>query len=50
MTVNEYRKKKPNCKYCKHHIDFDYCQAKEKCLFFNKAKKCKLYQVKEYER
>ena len=48
MTVKEYREKNRKCVYCIHYIDFDYCHAKEKVLFFNKAKRCKLYQAKEY--
>ena len=46
MKVIEYRKKHPNCKYCNHYIDFNYCLAKEKCLFFNEAKKCPMYLAK----
>ena len=50
MKVLEYREKHPNCKYCKYCFDielgFYYCKAKEKYLFFNKAKNCEVYQAR----
>lgn len=54
MTVKEYREKMPNCKYCKYSFDVAlgvyYCNAKEKYIVFNKAKKCEVYQAKECEK
>ncbi len=50
MTVKEYREKHPNCRYCKYSFDcamgIYYCEAKEKQIFFNKAKKCEVYQAR----
>jgi hypothetical protein len=51
MTVKEYREKEPNCRYCKYscylELGFYMCNAKEKFLLSNKAKKCEVYQAKE---
>ena len=49
MTVYEYREKNPNCRYCKYGKEVDlayYCEAKQKFVFFNKAKKCEVYQAR----
>lgn len=52
MTVKEYRENHPHCKFCKHANEglyTLYCYAKEKGIVFNKAKKCTLYEIKEYK-
>lgn len=42
--VLEYRKKYPNCKFCNHRDPYhNYCTAKCKRIFLNKAKKCSIY-------
>lgn len=49
MTVYEYREKNPNCRYCKYGKEVDlayYCEAKQKFVFLNKAKKCEVYQAR----
>lgn len=52
MTVKEYREKNPNCKYCRHGLDYDYvCEATGKfCGFFQRivASTCPLYEPKPY--
>lgn len=49
MTVNEYRKEKPNCKYCEYckfdYFGFLYCRAKYKHILKNYAKKCPIYKM-----
>lgn len=53
MTVKEYREKHRKCEYCRHS-EFGlynyYCHAKEKTLLINHAKRCPLYDAKDYER
>ena len=50
MTVEEYREKHPNCRYCKYSFDVAlfsyYCNAKEKYIVLNEAKKCEIYKAK----
>jgi hypothetical protein len=44
MTVLEYRKNHPNCKFCNHkHFKRNFCIAKAKHVFINEAKKCPIY-------
>lgn len=44
MTVTEYRKKYPNCDYCKYHFPaFDFCSATRKRMSKRTAKKCPCY-------
>ena len=53
MTVKEYREKHRKCAYCRHSqfgLYNYYCHAKEKDLLINHAKRCPLYDAKDYER
>ena len=46
MTLYEYRKQYPKCKYCKYSSVIElviYCEAKCK-LVFGEATKCPLYE------
>lgn len=57
MTVDEYRKKHPHCYFCKHSKEMlpketfpsYHCCAKEKEILFNTAKRCPLYETREYK-
>lgn len=52
MTVLEYRTAKPNCKYCDCRRNGNFfahrCEAKNKELIFNEAKKCPIYRPKAW--
>ena len=55
MTVNEYREKNPDCRYCKHGSirivdDLCMCKAKIKDIFFTRfsAKRCKIYEPVDF--
>ncbi len=55
MTVKEYREKHRKCVYCRHSEIMVlgggvYCFAKEKHNPFNRARKCPLYEVKEWSK
>lgn len=50
MTVNEYRKKHPDCTYCHHRIPpFDTCVAVNKRMNKRRAKKCPCYIPEEWK-
>lgn len=49
MTVTEYRKKNPDCEYCKHRIPpFSTCKATNKRMSKRQAKKCPCYEAEEW--
>lgn len=50
MTVTEYRKKYPNCEYCKHKLSgFIYtCSATGQKLSKRTAKKCPCYEAETW--
>lgn len=49
MTVYEYRKKHPDCRYCKHRMPtFDDCYALNKRMSKRTAKKCPCYVPEEW--
>ena len=49
MTVDEYRKKHPNCEYCNHRIPpFEFCLATNKRMGKLRAQKCPCYVPKKW--
>ena len=49
MTVTEYRKKHPNCRYCEHESHwFGRCRATLKRMTKRTAKKCPCYKAKQW--
>ena len=52
MTVTEYRRKYPDCKYCQNRLPgFEICNATNKSIIFNKrtAKKCPCYVPEKWK-
>lgn len=51
MTVNEYRQKHPNCKYCIHNCYYgfsDRCVATNKIVLRWTAKWCPCYKARNF--
>lgn len=49
MTVDEYRKKHPNCEYCDNKISpFERCIATDKRMSKRTAKKCPCFVPKKW--
>ena len=49
MTVDEYRKKYPNCNYCVHRVPgLCTCLATEKKMSEKTAKSCPCYIAKKW--
>lgn len=50
MTVTEYRKEHPDCRYCRHSSAsiFDTCFATNKRKSKRQAKKCPCYDAEEW--
>ena len=50
MTVTEYRRKYPDCEYCRHRTPpFNTCLAINKRISKRQAKKCPCYEPEKWQ-